>query len=156
MACLWLGSWNTMDWNYFWRITIVSKAGVFYNFKNGLSFITSKTSSKNLGNENCCFLVFNTKREVRNQFSGNLSVFVFIIEIFWQYKWRFIFDGVKNSSWSNSIYFLNSNNMFLWIVFIHFVKIWWYLRNKFNPKCEKQASNVFNFSHDWAPLFFKI
>ena len=105
---------------------------------------------------NCCFLVFNTKREVRNQFSGNLSVFVFIIEIFWQYKWQFIFDGVKNSSWSNSIYFLNSNNMFLWIVFIHFVKIWWYLRNKFNPKCEKQASNVFNFSHDWAPLFFKI
>ena len=96
------------------------------------------------------------RREVRNQFSGNLSVFVFIIEIFWQYKWRFIFDGVKNSSWSNSIYFLNSNNMFLWIVFIHFVKIWWYLRNKFNTKCEKQASNVFNFSHDWAPLFFKI
>ena len=30
------------------------------------------------------------------------------------------------------------------------------LKNNFNPKCEKEASNVFNFSHDWAPLFFKI
>ena len=33
----------------------------------------------------------------------------------------------------------------------------WSIKNNLNPKCEKQAaSNVFNFSHDWAPLFFKI
>ena len=33
-------------------------AGVFYNVKNGVSFITSKSSSKNLNNENKHTLCF--------------------------------------------------------------------------------------------------
>ena len=38
-------------------------AGVFYNVKNGSSFITSKSSSKNLSNENkhCCFCCLQNK-----------------------------------------------------------------------------------------------
>ena len=62
---------------------LISKAGVFYNVKNWSSFIASKSSSKNLSNENkhciqckVVFVVFKTKCELKCQFSG-------ITEILW-------------------------------------------------------------------------
>ena len=48
---------------------------VFYNVKNGSSFITSKNSSKNLSNEKNTgvFVVFKTKRKLKCQVSGNIE-----------------------------------------------------------------------------------
>jgi hypothetical protein len=47
-------------------------------------------------------VVFKTKRELKCQFSGNMSAFVFITEIlwrtFWRNKWRSVFDVVKDCS----------------------------------------------------------
>ena len=67
----------------------------FYNLKNGLSIITSKSSSKNLSNKNehcmqCSgvFVVFKTKHELKCTFSG-------ITEILWHNNWQSIFDVVK-------------------------------------------------------------
>ena len=45
---------------------IVDIAGVFYNVKNGSSFLTSKSSSVVITNT-CAFVVFKTKRELKCQ-----------------------------------------------------------------------------------------
>ena len=43
-----------------------TKAGVFYNVKNGWSFIASKSSSENLSNHNKHLLVFLSSRQNLN------------------------------------------------------------------------------------------
>ena len=77
-------------------------AGVFYNDKNGSSFITSKSSSKNLSNENKHTLLFPKNWHFNSRFvlkTTKTPVFVFITEIrwqtFWRDKWRSVFDVVK-------------------------------------------------------------
>ena len=77
----------------FWVII----AGVFYNAKNRSSFITSKSSSKNLSNKNTgAFIVFKTKRELKCQFSGITEI---LWRTFWRNKCRSVFDVVKDSSY---------------------------------------------------------
>ena len=57
-------------------------------------------------------VVFKTKRELKCQFSGNMSAFVFITEIlwrtFWRNKWRSVFVVVKDSSYWNLLMVLLS------------------------------------------------
>ena len=50
-------------------------SAVFVQLKKGLSIITSKSSSKNISNENkqWCFVAFKTKHVLKCQFSGNTS-----------------------------------------------------------------------------------
>ena len=100
-------------------------AGVFYNVKNGSSFIASKILSKNLSNENkhCCFCCLQDKtwikmpilwnywdsltnfRELPENWHFNLRfvlkttktpVFVFITEILWQKFWRNKWQSIFN------------------------------------------------------------
>ena len=56
---------------------------VFYNVKNGSSFITSKSSSKNLSNEDIhwCFCCLQDQMLIEMPILWNHSVFVFIAEI---------------------------------------------------------------------------
>ena len=83
-------------------------AGIFYNVKNSLSFITSKSLSENLSNNNkylrfCCL---QDKMWIKMPnwtiFLISSKVFVLITEIFWRTFWRnkwwFVFDVVKDSS----------------------------------------------------------
>ena len=89
-----------------WFLTV--KARVFYNVKNGSSFIRSKSSSENLSNDNkylyfCC-LQDKTwiKMPKWTIFLVSSKMFVLITDIFWQSfwrnKWRSVFDVVKDSS----------------------------------------------------------
>ena len=83
-------------------------AGVFYNVKNGSSFITSKSWSENLSNHNkhLCFRRLQDKVWIKipkwTIFLISSRVFVLITEIFWRTfwrnKWRSVFDVVKDSS----------------------------------------------------------
>ena len=87
-------------------------AGVFYNVKNGSSFIVSKSSSKFLSNENKHAHV---PRELAFWFTFCLedkktAVFVFITEMlwrtFWHNNWRSVFEVVKRlRSWQLLSYF---------------------------------------------------
>ena len=56
-------------------------AGIFYNVQNESSYIMTKSSSKNLNNENkhWCFVVFTTKLELKCQFSGNMCLFGLVL-----------------------------------------------------------------------------
>ena len=78
---------------------------VFYNVKNGLSFITSKSSSKisvmktNTG----VFVVFKATLELNCQFSRITEILWWS---FWRNKWWSIFDVVKDSSLSST--FINN------------------------------------------------
>ena len=55
----------------------------FYNVKNRSSFITSKSSSKNLSNEKntSVFVVFKTKREAKCQWKYRVLMFDFVTKI---------------------------------------------------------------------------
>ena len=72
----------------------VSLAESFYNVKNGSSIITSKSSPKNLSNENkhtLCFQRIGILIHIlswRQQKHQCTAVFVFITEILWQTFWR--------------------------------------------------------------------
>ena len=86
----------------------VTKPGVFYNVKNGSSFITSKSSSDNLSNhkKHLCFCCLLDKTWIKMPkwtiFLISSKVFVLITEIFWlnfwRNKWQSLFDVVKDSS----------------------------------------------------------
>ena len=78
---------------------------VCYNAKNGLSFITSKSSSKNLSNENkhCTgvFVVFKAKSKLKCQFSGNIECVCFhywdSFTNSWHNNWLSVFEGCKKT-----------------------------------------------------------
>ena len=101
--------WAISIWFPLKNIFLEKIAGVFYNVKNGSSFITSKSSSENLSNHNkrLCFCCLQDKTWIKMPkwtiFLISSKVFVLITEIFWQTfwrnKWRSVFDVVKDSNY---------------------------------------------------------
>ena len=102
--------------NLVWHYT---KAQYFYNVKNRLSIITSKSLSKNLCNENkpWCFDVFKTKRELKWQLSGITTEILW--QTFWRNNWQFVFCRCKNTALMVHQFFTCYNKNFE-LLFGHF------------------------------------
>ena len=85
-------------WSFLWlwpSLLLDFSVEVFYNVKNRLSFIKSKSSSKNLSNENkhCCFCCLLDKTRIK---MPNLWDYRDTLTTFWRNKWQSVFDVVKN------------------------------------------------------------
>ena len=127
---------------------VLPRAGVFYNVKNGSSFITSKSSSENLSNHNkyLCFCCLQDKMWMKmpkwTVFLISSEKFVMITEnfwrIFWHDNWRSIIGVVENFHFSCKVHIQRGpqnfvkSSPFFWLA-LHRTKVRWRFRKILRP-----------------------